>query len=178
MNELSISAAQADMRRAYLCGAPGVLVSGIVWLIAGLVAVFVSEKYSVFALLIGGALIHPSSLVVTKWLGHNGAHTPGNALARLAGEATFWLLAGIAIAYVIQTVHLAWFFPAMLLIIGSRYLTFQTLYGLRIYWILGVTLCAVGFALAALRAPASFVALGGASIEIIFAVLIFRQSKA
>jgi low temperature requirement protein LtrA len=75
MNELTISEAQANMRRAYLRGAPGVLVSGIVWLIGGLVAVFVSEKYSVFALLIGGALIHPISLVVAKLLGHDGTHT-------------------------------------------------------------------------------------------------------
>jgi hypothetical protein len=96
----------------------------------------------------------------------------------LAGEGTFWLLAGIAIAYVIQTAHLAWFFPAMLLIIGGRYLTFQTLYGLRIYWVLGVTLCAASFAWAVLRAPASFAALCGAAIEIIFAVLIFCQPKA
>jgi hypothetical protein len=178
MNELTISAAQADMRRAYLCGAPGVLVSGIVWLIAGLVAVFVSEKHSVFALLIGGALIHPISSVLTKLLGQSDAHTPGNALIRLAGEGTFWLFAGIAIAYAIQTVHSAWFFPLMLLVIGSRYLTFQTLYGLRIYWVFGAALCAAGFALAVMRAPVSFVALAGGTIEIIFATLIFRQSKA
>ena len=38
MKELTFEAAQSDMRRGYLCGAPGVLSSGLVWLTAGVVA--------------------------------------------------------------------------------------------------------------------------------------------
>ena len=57
MTELTIRAAQADMRNAYLDGAPGVLVSGLVWLTASVVAALGSEKASVLALLFGGAAI-------------------------------------------------------------------------------------------------------------------------
>jgi uncharacterized membrane protein len=45
------------MRQGYFRGAPGILVSGSVWLAAALVAVFVSERASVLALLAGGAVI-------------------------------------------------------------------------------------------------------------------------
>lgn len=177
MNEFTFTQAQADMRRGYFCGAPGILVSGVVWAIASGVAYFVSEKLAVLALLFGGAAIHPLSVLLTKLLGHSGTHTQGNALGRLAVEGTFWLLAGIAIAYGMHVLRLEWFFPAMLLLIGGRYLTFQTLYGLRIYWTFGATLCVAGLALALVRAPASTGAFVGAAIELVFAALVFGQAS-
>ena len=133
MVEITLTQAQANMRSGYLCGAPGVLVSGCVWLVAGLVAALKSPSTAVYVLLIGGALIHPASVVLSKTLGRTGTHERGNPLGTLAIEGTLWLLAGIAIAYGMHVLRLEWFFPAMLLLIGGRYLTFQTLYGLRIY---------------------------------------------
>jgi hypothetical protein len=165
------------MRRAYLSGAPGVFVSGCVWLVAGLVAHFHAASTAVFVLLVGGALIHPVSILLCKSLGRSGAHGVGNPLATLALEGTFWLLAGIAIAYGMQVLRLDWFFPTMLLAIGGRYLTFQSLYGLRVYWVSGAALCAAGVALALVRAPAQISALTGAAIEIALAASVFRQAR-
>ena len=177
MTELTFTQAQADMRSGYFDGAPGILVSGLVWLVAGLVAVLASERIAVLALLFGGAAIHPLSVLVTKLLGRPGAHSKGNPLGRLAIEGTFWLLAGIAIAYGMHDLRPEWFFPAMLLIIGGRYLTFQSLYGLRIYWACGAILCIAGLALALARAPVPIGAFAGASIELIFAALVFSQAR-
>jgi hypothetical protein len=177
MNELTFSQAQADMRRGYFCGAPGILVSGMVWLAAGLVAILASEKSAVLTLLLGGAAIHPLSVLLTRLIGRKGTHTPGNALGRLAVEGTFWLLAGIAIAYGLQVLRPEWFFPAMLLLIGGRYLTFQTLYGLRIYWVCGGTLCLLGLVLALARSPAPTGAFTGAGVELFFAVIVFTQAR-
>ena len=134
------------MRQGYFCGAPGILVSALVWLAAALVAVFVSGRASVLALLAGGAVIHPVSVLVARLLGRSGKHTPGNPLGRLAIEGTFWLLAGIAIAY-----------------------------GLRVYWICGAALCVGGLALALLRAPAPISAFTGAVIELGFAAFVFMR---
>ena len=177
MNEPSFAQAQADMRQGYFCGAPGILVSGLVWFTAGLVAVFVSERAAVLALLAGGAVIHPLSVLVTKLLGRRGTHAPGNPLGRLAIEGTAWLLAGIAIAYGMHAVRLEWFFPAMLLLIGGRYLTFQTLYGLRVYWIGGAALCLSGLGLALSRAPVPMSAFTGAAIELVFAAFVFIRAR-
>lgn len=177
MTQFTIQEAQADMRRGYFCGAPGVLVSGLVWLAAGIVATLNSDRSAVLALLFGGAAIHPLAVAITRILGRPGKHTVGNALGGLAAEGTFWLIAGCAIAYGMHLLRIEWFFPAMLLVIGGRYLTFQTLFGLRLYWLCGALLCAAGFALALTRAPAVTGAFTGAAIELVFAVLLFVQAK-
>ena len=177
MTEITVNQAQANMRDAYFSGAAGVLVSGCVWLAAGLVAALNSSSVAVFVLLVGGALIHPASVVLCKILGRIGTHEPGNPLGILAIEGTFWLLAGIAIAYGMHVLRMEWFFPAMLLVIGGRYLTFQSLYGLRIYWLLGAVLCLAGLALALTKAPVPVSALSGAAIELVFAGLVFARAK-
>ena len=177
MTELTIEAAQADMRRGYLWGAPGVLVSGLVWLAAGMVAALSSDRSAVLALLFGGVAIHPVAVVVTKLLGCPGKHSAGNKLSGLAAEGTIWLIAGCAIAYGMHMLRIEWFFPTMLLVIGGRYLTFQTLFGLRLYWVFGAMLCAVGLALAFGRAPAVAGAFAGAAIELVFAAILFFQAK-
>ncbi|MGH6624349.1 MAG: DUF7010 family protein [Burkholderiaceae bacterium] len=177
MSKVTFGHAQENMRYAYFSGAAGVLISGCVWLAAGLVAALNSASVAVLVLLVGGALIHPASVVLCKLLGRTGSHEPDNPLGILAIEGTFWLLAGIAIAYGVHLLRVEWFFPAMLLVIGGRYLTFQSIYGLRIYWLCGVALCLVGLALAIIKAPPSVSALSGAAIELIFATLVFAQAR-
>ena len=127
MNDLSISQAQTDMRQAYFDGAAGVLISGLVWLVAAVVAGLASAPAAVLALLL-------------------------------------------------QSLHVEWFFPAMLLTIGARYLSFQTLYGLQLYWLCGAALGLAGIALLLLRAPVVWAAAVGAVIELVFAGLLFRQA--
>ena len=175
MNDPTLSNAQADMRHGYANGAPGVLVSGLVWLVAGGVALLVSDRASVLALLAGGALIHPLGVMAEKLLGHAGAHTPGNPLARLAGETTVSLLVGLVIAFAVSTIRIEWFFPTMLLVIGARYLAFQTLYGLRTYWACGAALCAAGLGLGMAGAPVAAGAFAGSAIELVTAAALFRQ---
>ena len=177
MTEFTIKTAQADMRRGYTFGAPGVLVSGSVWLAAGVVVLMVSSQAAVLTLLAGGALIFPLAMLLSKLLGLPDGHTKGNPLGTLAGEGTVWLIAGCVIAYGVSTLRIEWFFPAMLLVIGGRYLTFQTLYGLRLYWVLGALLIAAGFALAVLLAPPLVGAFAGGVIELVFAAILFVEAK-
>ena len=58
----------------------------------------------------------------------------------------------------------------MLLIIGGRYLVFATLYGLRLYWALGLVLAAVGFGVVWLRASPAAIVVMGAATEFMFAM--------
>ena len=177
MSEYTVVQAQSEMRAGYLHGAPGVAASAAAWLAAAAVAFGSDPKAAVWTLLIGGAFIFPVSVVLAKLLGSPGKHAKGNPMGGLAMEGTFWLLAGIAIAFGIQVLRLEWFFPAMLLLIGGRYLTFQTIYGLRIYWVLGAVLCVAGVLLALVRAPSVISALIGGLVEVVFAVAIFVQAK-
>lgn len=177
MDDMTVTQAQADMRHGYLLGAPGVLVSGLVWLVAGGVAVLVADRTAILTLLVGGALIHPLSGLVGKALGRSGSHTSGNPLAALAGETTVALLVGLVIAFAVSTVRVEWFFPTVLLVIGARYLAFQTLYGVRTYWACGGALCAAGLGLGVLVAPVAAGAFTGAAVELVTAAVLFAQAR-
>jgi hypothetical protein len=177
MSEQTLAQAQADMRTGYMDGAPGVLTSGVVWMVATVVAVMASVRTAVWVLVVGGACIHPLSLLVAKALGRRGTHSAGNPLARLALEGTAWFIGGIAIALLLQIQRVEWFFPAMLVLIGGRYLTFQTLYGLRSYWTCGAVLCLAGVGLVFARAPAALAAGTGSLVELVFAGMLFSQAR-
>lgn len=172
---MSVSEAQVDMRRGYFSGGAGILASALAWSVAAGVAVSAPAQNAVWTLLIGGMLIHPLAMLICKLLGARGAHTKGNPLGQLAGASTFWLVFCLPLAYVLSLQQPGWFFPAMLLVIGGRYLVFATLYGMRLYWTLGLTLAAAGFALGYLAVPAHVAAITGAALEAAFAVICVVQ---
>jgi hypothetical protein len=95
----------------------------------------------------------------------------------LAIEATIWMILAMALAYGISLWRLDLFFPAMLFVIGGRYLTFSTVYGMRIYWVFGAALALAAYALAAAGAPPVAGGFAGAAIEIAFAVAIFINAR-
>ena len=174
---MNFSDAQQDMRLAYFGGAPGMLTSAIAWLVAGLVALNITPKHALLTLYVGGVLIHPVAVLACKALGRSGAHKKGNPLGTLAMESTFLLMLGIALAFCVFLYRAQWFFPAMMLVIGGRYLVFSTMFGMRVYWTCGATLAAGGFALAFLDAPMAAGAFAGSAIEMIFAAILFATSR-
>ena len=172
-----LSDAQADMRLGYLSGAPGVLASAAAWLIAGVVALQVSPKSAEWTLFVGGMFIHPIGILLAKALGRSGKHTAGNPLSSLAAANTFWLMLSLPLAYAVSLLRIEWFFPAMLLIIGGRYLTFAPLYGMRIYWACGGALALAGCVLGGTNVQPAFAAIAGASIEACFGALILFSAR-
>lgn len=174
---MNIEAAQRDFRDSYLDGAPGVLVSALAWFTAGLVSIYQSPRQAVIALLVGGMLIHPLSTLLVKALGRSAKSAAGNPMTRLALESTVWLIFSIPAAYALSHFRIEWFFPAMMLAIGGRYLVFATMYGSRIFWLCGGALGAAAYALVVLGAGPSVGALTGAAIEALFAAAIFLRSR-
>ena len=169
---------QRDMVAAYYGGATGVLASGIIWCLAGIVAIVSSHTASMISFFVGGTLIFPLSVLLSKGLARSGKHAPDNALRHLAMEGLGTLFVGLFLAYCIARLNPQLFYPTMLLIIGARYLTFQTLYGLKVYWLLGGALILAGFWSILLSLPFAYGALLGGAIEVGFALAIFRQCKA
>lgn len=171
---MTMADAQRDMRFVYFHGAPGAIASATAWTVAALLASLVSATAGVLALIIGGVLIFPASVMVCKLTGRPGKHTAGNPLAPLAIESTIWMVLTIPIAVAVALYQVEWFFPAMLLVIGGRYLSFATLYGLRIYWAFGATLALASITVLALDAPVTSGAFAGAMIEYAFGTALFR----
>jgi hypothetical protein len=173
----TIADAQREMRFAYYGGAPGMLTSATVWLVAGLVALAISPERAIWTLFVGGMLIHPVSVLLVRVMGRPGRHSAGNPLGALALATTFWLILSLPLAYAASLLRIEWFFPAMLCVIGGRYLTFATVFGARIYWACGAALALAGYALARANVPAEFAAFAGAAIEAAFALAIFRSTR-
>lgn len=173
----SISDAQNDMNDAYLYGVPGIFTSGTVWLAAGIIAFLISPAAGIATLVFGGMGIFPISVLLCKFAGRSGKHQPDNPLAALAIEGTFWMLLSIPIAIGAAFYSYEWFFPAVLMVIAGRYLTFHTLYGNKLYWLFAVALASAGVGAAILNVPVFVGALLGGGIEWLFAIIIFKLAS-
>lgn len=164
--------AQADMRRAYHCGGPGVLVSGLVWGTACAIAYTMDARAAMVALWLGGMAIHPLAVLVCQLIRTGSGKTSGNKLATLAMESTVILILGVFLAYALSLHRTELFFSAMLVVIGGRYLVFQTLFGLRLYWVLGGLLAALGIMFCMDSSTSVRTLLVGAGVELGFGILL------
>ena len=169
--DMTVTEAQADMRHAYYSGALGIFASSLAWVVATGVALLSSPQHAIWTLLIGGVLIHPIAALLCRMFGASGGHSKANPLGPLAMASTFWLIFSLPLAYGLGLQNPTWFFAAMLLVIGGRYLVFATLFGMRLYWVLGLVLAGAGFILGWRAAPASAVVGAGAAIELVFAAV-------
>ena len=126
-------------------------------------------------------LIHPLALLLVKLLKRSAKHQPDNPLGKLALESTIILFVGLFIAFYVAQLKVEWFFPIMLMAIGVRYLVFNTLYGIKIYWLLGAVLMFAGMFCILLAANffiGAFIgAFIGGLIEIIFSLVIFKHAS-
>lgn len=169
--------AQKDMRHAYMGGGPGALVSSLIWLIAGGLAIYTSNQTSILVFFFGGMLIHPMGILGSKFFNRTGKHQPDNPLAKLAMESTLILFIGLFIAYLIFQLRADWFFSIMLMMIGLRYVIFQSIYGLKIYWVLGLTLTIAGIVCLVFNQAIYIAAILGGLIELIFSIVIIRSER-
>ena len=168
---------QQEMRHAHYDGAPGVLVSGLIWIVAALICYQLGIKQGVWTLLVGGALIYPISVIFSKALGRPATTDKSNALNQLAIASTFWLILCCAMAYGLFLLKPELFFPAMMATIGCRYFIFASVYGRVIFWVFGATLMACAFlAFSIMLSPTIAAGLGGL-IELIFAFLVFSKAS-
>jgi hypothetical protein len=170
---MNLQDAQQDMKNGYGYGSVGVIVSGIVWLISSLAVNFYSSKNGIWTLMIGGMLIFPVATLIGKLIGLKGGHDKTNPLAKLTMEGTIWMIMCIPLAYGLSLMKVEWFFQGMLMIIAGRHLTFATVYGNRIYWVLGAMLGVAAYILFKLEATAFISALTGGLIEIILGIIIY-----
>lgn len=168
---------QTEMRHAYYDGAPGILVSGLVWIAAAVVCYMLGISQAVWTLLIGGALIYPMSAILTKALGRPAKTRDANALNQLGMASTIWLILCCAMAYGLFLFKPALFFPAMMAVIGSRYLIFASMYGRSIFWVIGVSLLVAGNLAFFLAMPATAASGLGGLIEVLFALFVFLRAS-
>ncbi|MBJ7438706.1 MAG: hypothetical protein JHD35_06750 [Sphingopyxis sp.] len=178
MTETHLTAAQRDLSQAYAGGAPGVLVSGLVWLIAGIIWQLHGINAAFAALFFGGMAIHPLGVLIERIAFRAPKATIGKPLETLAIEATIPLFVGVMIAWVmlVRAPDLA--IPTFAAIVGARYFLFRTMYGEIAYWMLGgAILLVAGIALFGLKLALNLGFLVGI-IELVTAAWILQRWRA
>lgn len=141
---MNLKESQREMRSAFLGGFAGQLVSGLIWLAASGISLWVSPRYGMMTLFFGSMLIFPLTQMALRLMGRPAKVSTDNGLWQLGSQVAFtvplnFLLVGAATLY-----RETWFFPAAMIVIGSHYLPFITLYGMRMFGLLAAVLVLAG----------------------------------
>jgi hypothetical protein len=162
---------QFEMRSAFLGGFGGQLVSGIIWLVAAAFSLLTKPTIGMAALFFSSMFIFPLTQLVVRLIGRPGKVSNQNGLWMLGSQTAFtvpinFLLVGAATLYKTE-----WFFPAAMIVVGSHYLPFITLYSMRLFGILAAVLVMAGAGLG-LYGPPIF-SLGGWFTGLVLIVFAF-----
>lgn len=141
-----ISDAQLDLRRAYVGGGPGIMVSGLVWLVATFVLRSQGVGTGFTVLFIGGMLIYPASKLLCRVLFRRPNDAPGNPFGMAVLEGTIAMIGGLFAAWLFLPLRPELVFPLAAIAVGTHYFIFKTVYGDRSFWLLAAIVTAVGLA--------------------------------
>jgi hypothetical protein len=176
---MTLAESQRDIRTSFVGGGPGVVVSGLVWLVAALAFERHGTATAFAALFFGGMLIFPLSVAIVRGVFRRPRPAKGDALTRIAMESTIAMIVGLAAAYLLLPVRPDYVIPVAAMAVGAHYFAFSTLYGDRLYWLLAALITAVGAA--EIWAPVTLpvgVPFAVAAIELLFGLLLTARSLA
>lgn len=167
---MDIADAQREVRTVSRGGFIGQLVGGTVWLLSAALSTWRSPAAGIVALLVGGVLIFPLTVLGLRVVYGRVSLSASNPMGQLGAQIACTInlpLVGAATLY-----RLDWFYPACLLAVGSHFVPFVFLYGMRMFAVMAAALVASGLVIG-LYLPPSF-ALGGwigAGVLLLFAFL-------
>lgn len=141
---MTISDAQRDLRRAYVGGGPGVLISGAVWLVAATVERASGIGVGFAALFFGGMTIFAGARLTCRIVFRRQNESSANPLGMTALESTIAMIGGLFAAWLFLPSKPILVFPIAAIAVGTHYLVFSTVYGDRAFWILGGVVTAIG----------------------------------
>ena len=176
---MTIADAQRHIRHTYVGGAPGVLVSALVWLVAAVVEARTDIATGFTALFIGGMFIFPLSAAVAAIFYRHRGKAASNGLTGIALESTIAMIGGLLAAWLFLRVGAPQLvMPVAAIAIGTHYFAFKTLYGDRVYWLLAAAITLAGLAGVFLGSALPLgTAFTVALIEAVFGVAMLLRAK-
>ncbi|MEO1526250.1 MAG: hypothetical protein AAFX06_12490 [Planctomycetota bacterium] len=148
---------QDELRRAYVRGGPGAIVSGLIWLAAALVSSNGGVATGFAVLFFGGMLIFPISKLVVQFLFRRPSESKGNPGGLIVMETVFPMIGGLFAAWLLLPHRPEFVFPLSAIAVGAHYFGFRTAYGDWTYWAFGAILCFVGVGSIVFGLPSSAV---------------------
>ena len=175
---MDVRDAQRDLRRAFVGGGPGVFVSSVVWFAAAWVEWTSGIGLAFAVLFFAGMLIYPLGTLGSRLVFRRHKQAPDNPLGALALESTIAMLGGLFAAWLFLRFEPTYVFPLAAIAVGTHYAVFKTVYGDRLFWLLGALITAVGFAgiFRFVPIPGGLI-LAVAVIELLFAVLLTTRAS-
>ncbi|HVF37921.1 MAG TPA: hypothetical protein VNA29_08290 [Sphingomicrobium sp.] len=174
---MTVTEAQHDLRRAYRGAGPGVMISGLVWLVAGLVTQSKGISTGFIALFLGGMLIFPMSKLVLRLLFNAPNESADNPLGMIALESTIAMIGGLLGAWLLLRFDPTLVFPFAAIAVGTHYFAFKSVYGDGLFWVLGGLITMLGaleiFQVTSLGTMMIFAV---AAVEAVFAVILFVRA--
>jgi hypothetical protein len=175
---MELNEAQEEVRRGFVGGGPGVIVSGLIWSAAALAEAERGVAFGFAVLFVGGMLIYPASLLVARFVFRRAALQRGNGLTPIALESTLAMIGGLFAAFLFLPHEPALVLPLAALAVGAHYFVFRTLYGEVLFLVLGMVISAL-----ALNATFEWVALPislawcVAVVEILFGAILTVRNR-
>lgn len=128
----------------FLGGAVGQAVSGLIWLLSAALGTWVSTRYAILALAVLGALIFPLTQLVIRSMGRKAALSKDNPLNALAMQVAFIVPLNLPVIAAATLYRENWFYPAFMLVLGTHYMPFIFLYGMKLFGLLAAVLIGGG----------------------------------
>ena len=127
---MEIKQAQRDVRDTFLGGFAGQLVSSLLWFISAAACTWKSFSLGEIILVFGGVLIFPLTQLLLRAMGHAHALPKGHPMNALGIQVAFTVPPTLPVALAIATLHPAWFYPFLMIVVGAHYLPFIFMYGM------------------------------------------------
>jgi hypothetical protein len=145
---MEISEAQKEVRKTFMGGFAGQLVSAVVWCASGAVCTWRSLRLAELVLIFGGFFIFPLTQLLLRRMGHAYALPKGHPMNALGIQVAFTLPLTLPLVIGIAALRPAWFYPAFMITLGAHYLPFIFQYGMWQFGLLSAVLIMSGVAIA------------------------------
>jgi len=142
---VNISDAQRDVRSVFLGGFAGQLVSSLVWFLSAVLATWQSPKTAIIALVVGGFFIFPLTQLLLRLMGRRASLPKGHPMNALGMQVAFTLPFNLPLVAAATAYHLNWFYPALMIALGTHHLPFIFMYGMPQFGVLAALLIGAGW---------------------------------
>jgi hypothetical protein len=141
---MDIRDAQRDVRTTFIGTFPGSLVTGTLWLVSAALATWSSTRNAIVFLVVAGAFIFPLTQLVLRLMGRRASLPAGHPMNALAMQVAFTLPLNLPLVGAATLHRLEWFYPSFMLVVGTHYLPFISLYGMWQFGVLATALIVGG----------------------------------
>ena len=144
---MEIAQAQEDVRRTFIGGFAGQLVSAVLWATSAAACTWYSLYRGGIILVLGGFLIFPLTQLLLRSMRRANALPKGHPMNALGIQVAFTLPLNLPVVIAIAFLRPAWFYPALMITLGAHYLPFVFMYGMWQFAVLCATLVTSGVAI-------------------------------